>query len=228
MRILIIEDDSDTTSFLKKCLKEKGFAVDTADDGETGSYFARTNDYDLILLDCGLPKKDGKEVCGEIRSQEHPERKHTPVIMISAAGQVADKVGGLAIGADDYITKPFFFDEIFARIQAVLRRPHTRQSPIFSLADLSIDCDKQRVARGKDCIYLTRKEFSLLEFLMRNSGKVVSRSSLAEHVWDMNADPFSNTIETHILNLRNKVDRKYKTKLIHSVPGRGYKIDMQR
>lgn len=228
MRILVIEDDTDTVSFLQKCLKEKGFAVDTTGDGETGSYLAKTNDYDLILLDCGLPKKDGPSVCREIRSQEHPERKHTPIIMISAAKELVDKVGGLSIGADDYVTKPFYFDEIFARIQAVLRRPRQRQSAVFAVSDLSLDTDKQHVMRAKDSIYLTRKEFSLLEFLMRNAGKVVSRSALAEHVWDMNADPFSNTIETHILNLRKKVDKKYKTKLIHSVPGRGYKIDLQR
>lgn len=228
MRILIIEDDADTLSFLQKCLKEKGFAVDTTSDGETGSYLARTNDYDVILLDCGLPKKNGAAVCKEIREQEHPERKHTPIIMISVGRELTDKVGGLSIGADDYVTKPFYFDEIFARIQAILRRPRQRQSAIFEVADLALDIDKQHVIRGKDSIYLTRKEFSLLEFLMRSAGKVVSRSALAEHVWDMNADPFSNTIETHILNLRKKVDKKYKTKLIHSVPGRGYKIDLQR
>jgi two-component system copper resistance phosphate regulon response regulator CusR len=228
MRILIIEDDSDTLEFLTKSLKEKGFAVDAAEDGEEGSYLARTNDYDLIILDYGLPKKDGFVVCREIREQEHDTRKHTPIIMLSITGDAPIKIEGLSHGADDYVTKPFFFDEVLARVQAILRRPRIRESSRITIDNLIIDSDRQEVIRGKESVYLTRKEFALLEFLARHSGQVVSRSAIAEHVWDINADPFSNTIETHILNLRKKIDRTAKRKLIHSVPGRGYKIDLQR
>lgn len=228
MRILIIEDEKDTKEFLTKSLKEKGFAVDMTEDGEHGSFLARTNDYDLILLDYGLPNKDGFTVCEEIRKQDHDKRKHVPIIMISVAGQVSHKVQGLSTGIDDYVTKPFFIEELLARMQAVLRRPQVSQGALIEIDNLSIDTTKQSVMRGKESIYLTRKEFSLLEYLARHSGQVLSRSAIAEHVWDINADPFSNTIETHILNLRKKIDRQHKHKLIHSVPGRGYKIDLKR
>ncbi|MCU0660545.1 MAG: response regulator transcription factor [Candidatus Pacebacteria bacterium] len=228
MRILIIEDDTDTLESLTKGLREKGFSVDGTENGEHGSYLARTNDYDLVILDYGLPKKNGFVVCQDIRVQEHESRKHVPIVMLSITGDVPYKIEGLSHGADDYITKPFFFEEVLARIQAILRRPRIRESARMSIDNLIIDSDRQEVIRGKESIYLTRKEFALLEFLARNSGRVVSRSAIAEHVWDINADPFSNTIETHILNLRKKIDRNTKRKLIHSVPGRGYKIDLKR
>lgn len=228
MRILVVDDDPDVLDFLKRSLKEEGFAVDTAADGDQGSYLARTNDYDVVLLDCALPGKDGFAVVEDIRTQADEHRRNVPIIMISVTGSVPHKVTGLASGADDYVTKPFFFEELLARIHSVLRRPRIRQSDVLRFEDLVIDTRKQTVMRGKQAIYLTRKEFALLEYLARHSGEVVSRSAIAEHVWDINADPFSNTIETHILNLRKKIDRQHKKKLIHSVPGRGYKIDLQR
>jgi two-component system, OmpR family, response regulator len=227
MKLLIIDDDSDMLLFLKTRLEEKGFAVDTANDGERGSYRARTNEYDLILLDYSLPNKDGFTICREIRTHPENKRASTPIIMISVISDVPYKIEGLNTGADDYVAKPFFFDELFARIQTILRRPAIRESAVITIDDLVIDSDKQEVRRGGERIYLTRKEFSLLEYLAKNAGRVVSRGTITDHVWDMTLDPFSNTIETHILNLRKKVEHKDKRKLIHSVPGRGYKIDVE-
>ena len=228
MKALIIEDDKDTQSFLRERLEEKCFAVDTADDGAKGLKLGKTNDYDLILLDYALPHKNGFSICKEIRELAHPSRPHTPIIMISVTKDTPHKIEGFNLGADDYVTKPFLFDELFARIQAILRRPTIRQESIFKLDDLILDSNTQKVTRGKDSIYLTRKEFSLLEYLLKNTGNVVSRGMITEHVWDMNIDPFSNTIEMHILNLRKKLEGSKKKKLIHSLPGRGYKIDLAK
>lgn len=225
MRILIIEDEVDIQSTLKSRLQEKGFAVDATDDGEKGSFLARTNDYDLILLDYNLPKKDGFTVCKEIREHDNKERAQVPIIIVSVTGTVPHKVTGLNLGADDYITKPFFYDELMARIQTILKRPRIRRSNVIQIGDLIIDTDTQVVRRGEESIYLTRKEFALLEYLALHAGQVVSRGTIAEHVWDMSIDLFSNTIETHILNVRKKIERKDRPKLIYSVPGRGYKIE---
>lgn len=224
MRILIAEDDINVSEFLKSRLQEKCFAADIASDGTAALYQAKTNGYDLILLDYDLPIKNGYEICNDLRQNNI----HTPIIMISATTEVPHKIDGFALGIDDYVTKPFFFNELLARIHAILRRPKTQSESILCIDDLSLDTVKQKVMRGTKSIYLTRKEFSLLEYLMRNTGNVISRSTLMEHIWDVNADPFSNTIETHILNLRKKIDRPSPHKLIHSVPGRGYKIDMMR
>jgi DNA-binding response OmpR family regulator len=224
MRILLIEDDLDTQEFLKTRLQEKCFAVDATDDGSTALYLAHTNEYDVILLDYALPNKNGFEICKELRKSEY----HVPIIMISVTLDIEHKVQGFNLGIDDYLTKPFFFDELYARIQAVLRRPKLRQNTQLMIDNLSLDTAKQRVIRGKQTIYLTRKEFSLLEYLLLHVGTVVSRGAIMEHIWDMTLDPFSNTIETHILNLRKKIDKTPYRKLIHSVPGRGYKIDLIR
>lgn len=228
MRILIIEDDQDTSEYLSERLTEKCFAIDCAYDGSHGLQLAKTSDYDLILLDYSLPKKDRITICNEIRNQPHPHRKHVPIIMISVTHDVENKIRALGRGIDDYVTKPFFFDELFARIQAVLRRPTITQDNQFELDDLILDVATQRVARGKKSIYLTKKEFALLEYLMRHKGTVVSRGAITEHVWDMNIEPVSNTIEMHILNLRKKLEQPRKKKLIHSVPGRGYKLDTEK
>jgi DNA-binding response OmpR family regulator len=228
MRILIIEDDIDTADYISERLKEKCFAIDLAHDGTSGLQLAKTSDYDLILLDYTLPKKDGLSVSQEIRNQIHPSRKNTPIIMISVTGEIEHKVKALGGGIDDYVTKPFFFDELHARMQAVLRRPGTISNDVFELDDLTLDTNSQKVTRGKTSIYLTKKEFALLEYLMRNKGSVVSRGAITEHVWDMNIDPISNTIEMHILNLRKKLELPRRKKLIHSVPGRGYKIDTEK
>ena len=228
MRILVVDDDADIRLFLKNRLLEKGFAVDSAEDGEQGSFLARINDYDLIILDYTMPKKNGFDVCVDIRNQENTFRAHTPIIMLSVIDEVPIKVEGLHLGADDYVTKPFFFNELYARIIAIIRRPRVREHSEITIDDLCIDIDRQEVTRADRSIYLTRKEFSLLEYLARNRGQVLSRGNISEHVWDMNLDPFSNTIETHILNLRKKIEPIGTKKLIHSVPGRGYKIDEKR
>lgn len=224
MRILIIEDDDDIRDMLKVSLEAETYSVDTVADGEQGSYMARTNDYDLIILDFMLPKKDGKTICTEIRKAE----KTVPIIMLTVRSATEAKVELLNAGADDYLTKPFSFQELKARISALLRRPREMQTNTLEIGDLTIDTLRHKVTRtGKD-VYLTRKEFALLEYLLRHQGIVVSRGMILEHVWDAEGDPFSNTIEAHILNLRKKIDAQNKKKLIHTVPGRGYTIDIGR
>ncbi len=221
MRILLIDDSQEIIDFLKVGLKPEGFIVDTAEDGDNGSFLARTNDYDLILLDYLLPKKDGLEVCNEIRR----DGKAIPILVLSARDETEIKISFLNAGADDYLIKPFAFSELLARIKALLRRPREMEKDILRIDNLSIDINSYSVKRGSAKIYLTRREFSLLEYLMKNRGKVLSRGMIMEHVWDMETDIFSNTIETHILNLRRKIDIPGKKKLIHTIQGRGYKLD---
>lgn len=222
MRLLIVEDEKEILSFLKPSLEAECFAVDIAEDGEKGAYLAKSNDYDVIILDNMLPKKSGAEVCQEIRLSG----KTVPIIILSALSDVNKKVELLNIGADDYLTKPFSFQELVARIKTLLRRPAPIKNDLLQIDDLSLDLRKNLVTRGQEEIRLTRKEFMLLEYLLRNPGLVLSRSMIMEHVWDMNADPFSNTIEAHILSLRKKIKTKNSQKeLIHTIPGRGYKID---
>ena len=221
MRVLIIEDEKDISSFLKKNLESECFAVDVAEDGESGSFAARTNEYDIIILDNLLPIKNGTEVCVEIRKAG----KTVPILMLSVKSEISDKVHLLNLGADDYLIKPFSFNELLARMHALLRRPKQIQSEFLEVDDLHLDCRNHQVVRGNDPIYLSRKEFMLLQYLMKNRGNVLTRGMIMEHVWDMNADPFSNTIESHVLSLRKKIDPPGKTKLIHTIPGRGYKIN---
>jgi DNA-binding response OmpR family regulator len=221
MRLLIVDDERDIREFLKANLQTECFAVDTAGDGEEGSFMARTRDYDVILLDNVMPKKNGKEVCRDIRAAG----KTTPIIMLSVQADVDDKVSLLDAGADDYLEKPFSFRELRSRIQALMRRPKDLMKPVLSVDDLILDTVSKRVRRGGREIYLTRKEFALTEFMLRHCGLVVSRGMLMEHVWDDEIDAFSNTIEAHMANLRKKIDRATRRKLIHTVPGRGYKID---
>jgi DNA-binding response OmpR family regulator len=220
MHILVVEDEKEISDFLRVSLEAECFAVDTAFDGETGSYLARTNNYDLIILDNILPKKEGRLACKEIRDAG----KTTPIIMLSVKSETVTKVDLLNAGADDYMTKPFSLDELLARMRALLRRPKEMENEILSIDDLTIDPKKHTVRRGNKEIYLTRKEFVLLSYLLKNAGSAMSRGMIMEHVWDMNIDPFSNTIESHILSLRKKIDAKSKKKLIQTVPGIGYKI----
>lgn len=224
MRILVVEDDKETRDFLKASLEEESFVVDTAEDGEKGFNMGRINDYDLILLDHILPNKDGLEISHGLRKSG----KHTPILMLSVKSELDHKVSLLDHGADDYVTKPYSFKELLARIRAILRRPKDLTTDALQIEDMVLDSRAQTVFRNNKSIYLTRKEFILLEYLMRNKGKVVSRGMIMDHVWDSGADPFSNTIEAHILNLRKKIDVGFKKKLIHSVPGRGYKIDISK
>lgn len=220
MRILVVEGDQETAVALKANLEAEYYSVDVAHDGERGSYLARTNGYDLILLANILPRKCGAEVCRELRARGIT----VPVLVLSVRAEVAEKVCLLDCGADDYMTKPYLFSEVSARVRALLRRPHRVETPQLALGDLVLDRARFAVARGKKRIDLTPKEFSLLEYLMKNEGCVVSRAMLLEHVWDGEIDPFSNTIEAHMYNLRRKVDGTGKDKLIHTVPGRGYRI----
>ena len=220
MRILVVEDEKKIRDFLKTSLEAECFAVDVAEEGEQGSYLARTNEYDLIILDNVLPKKTGLEVCQDIRKTG----KTTPILILSVKTETLSKVELLNAGADDYLSKPFSLEELLARIRALLRRQKDIESDILTVDDLALDIKRHTTKRGKKEIYLTRKEFMLLEYLMRNQEMVLTRGMIMEHVWDMTADPFSNTIESHILSLRRKIDTKGKKKLIHTVPGRGYKI----
>lgn len=221
MRILIVEDEQKIAKFVKKSLEAESFAVDVAEDGEKGSFLGRTNDYDLIILDNLLPKKNGLEVCKEIRNAG----KNIPILMLSVKSGTNTKVDLLNAGCDDYLVKPFSLEELLARIRALLRRPPNIVGDVLKVDNLTLDTKKHKVQRdGKD-VYLTRKEFMLLEYLMRNKGVVLSRGMLLEHVWDMSVDPFSNTIESHIASLRKKIDSSHKRPLIKTVPGIGYKID---
>lgn len=223
MRILIVEDEAKIADSLKASLEAEFFAVDHASDGERGSFLARTNDYDLIILDNILPKKNGSEVCAEIRA----EGLKVPILMLSVEGASETKIDLLNVGADDYMTKPFVLGELLARIRALLRRPQQSIDNILTIDNLTVNPQRCIVTRGEREIYLPRKEFALIEYMIRNKGIALSRSMIMEHVWDENADPFSNTIESHILSLRKKIDLGDERKLIHTLPGRGYILDVR-
>jgi DNA-binding response OmpR family regulator len=222
MRALIIEDDCYIAEALKSALMSENLVVEIAPDGESGAFSATTNDYDVILLDTMLPKKNGREVCRIIRAAG----KKTPILSISAKADPVTKVELLEAGVDDYIGKPFVLREVIARVRALLRRPHTLLGEILTIGDLTMDTRARTLTRGKASIRLTRKEFALLEYLLRNQGSVVSRGLLLEHVWDEMTDPFSNTIEAHIMSVRRKLRLKKSPPLIHTVPGLGYKLSL--
>lgn len=219
MKILIIEDNISIRNVLRMSLENLSYAVDEAEDGERGSYFARINKYDLIILDNVLPKKMGQQVCEEIRESGIS----SPILLLSAKADVDSKVELLNSGADDYLTKPFSFSELEARMKSLLRRPQVIEDIILRGGGIELNSNTHEVIKNKKRIYLTRKEFMLLELLMKHTGKVVSRGVIMENVWDMNADPFSNTVEAHIRNLRKKLGDKGK-KLVRNIPGRGYKF----
>jgi len=219
VKILLIEDDASIRRVLKLGLENEGFIIDECGDGEIGSYMARTNVYDLILLDNVLPKKMGRQVCTEIRDQNI----YTPILLLSAKADTSSKIELLNCGADDYLTKPFSFEELKTRIRALLRRPHKIENTIIKIGNLVLNKHTHEVTRNNKRINLTRKEFALLELLMSNLGKIVTRTDMVEHVWDINADPCSNTLEAHIFNLRKKIGDEKKN-LIRNIPGRGYKI----
>ena len=221
MKVLIVEDEREIRNFLKKSLESECFVVDMAENGEKGSFMARTNEYDVILLDNIMPRKSGMKVCEEIRA----DGKNTPILILSVKSETTSKVELLNAGADDYLTKPFSLDELIARIRALLRRPKELKEDVLTMDNLALDVNKHVVQRGGREIYLTRKEFTFLKYLLLYPGTPLSRSMIMEHVWDMSADPFSNTIEAHITSLRRKIDTKGEHKLIHTMPGRGYKLE---
>lgn len=222
MRLLLVEDEENIAVPLQARLEAECFVVDVASDGERGSFLARTNEYDLVVLDNMLPKKNGYLVCEEIRQ----EGKTMPILMLSVLTETNTKVELLNKGADDYLGKPFSFVELLARIRALLRRqPHITEE-VLRVGDITLEVQAHRVRRGAQEIYLTKKEFILLEYFMRNPGLVLSRGKIMEHVWDINADPFSNTIEAHIRSLRQKMNVSNSKEFIHTFPGRGYKIEL--
>ena len=217
MRILVIEDEKKIASFIKRGLKEEGHMVDVAYDGEEGYQLSGENDYDLILLDIMLPKRDGISLCRQLRD----DGVTTPVLMLTAKDSVQDKVTGLDSGADDYLTKPFAFEELLARIRALVRK-RSPQATKLQVGDLVLDLISHRVTRAGREILLTIKEYALLEYLMRNAGTVVTRTMITEHVWDIDFDTSTNIIDVYINYLRNKIDSSQQHKLIHTVRGRGY------
>ncbi len=220
MRVLVVEDEKHIASFIKQGLKEEGYAVDVAHDGQEGYFLAGTEKYDVIVLDIMIPKMDGINVCKSLRQ----DKITTPILMLTAKDVVEDKVIGLDAGAEDYLTKPFAFKEFLARIRVLLRRKGTLISPKLQAADLVMDLLSHKVTRSGKEIVLTTKEFLLLEYLMRRTGEVVSRTDISERVWDIHFDTSTNIIDVHIHELRHKIDHGHKKKLICTVRGRGYMI----
>ena len=219
MRALVIEDERKLAFYIKKGLEEHHFAVDVAYNGEEGGGYADENEYDVVVLDLLLPKKDGMAVLRELREKGDP----VPVLILTALDAVADKVAGLDAGADDYLTKPFSFLELLARVRALLRRGTVEPQVKLQVGDLVIDLTAHRASRAGKSLQLTNKEFALLEFFMRNSGRVLTRTAIAEHVWDYRfEDTLSNVIDVFVNRLRNKIDRDFTQKLIHTVKGVGY------
>ena len=223
MRILVVEDEKKSALYLDKGLRESGYSVDVAENGESGLRLAREGDYDLIILDVMLPGRDGWSVMSELRKSG----KQTPVLFLTARDTVDDRVKGLELGADDYLVKPFAFSELLARVRSVLRRGPQRQPELVKVGDLELDLFKQRALRAGKKLDLTPKEFSLLSLLARRTGEVLSRTLIAEQVWDMNFDSDTNVVDVHVRRLRSKLDDPYERKLIHTVRGVGYVLNEQ-
>jgi two-component system copper resistance phosphate regulon response regulator CusR len=218
MRLLLVEDEPRVAHFIAKGLRERGYAVDTAQDGEDALYKAGINEYDLILLDVMLPLKNGFDVCKALRASG----ANLPVLMLTARDAVEDRVKGLDSGADDYLSKPFDFTELLARVRALLRRARELRPDILRVADLILDTANHTVTRNGNRINLTAKEYALLEFFMLREGKIVSRAEIAEHVWDENFDAFSNVIDVYVRRLRKKIDENFERPLIHTRRSEGY------
>ncbi len=218
MRLLLVEDDEGIIRFLEKGLREAKYAVDVTRDGDDALYKTSLNEYDIIILDIMIPGRDGLEVCRELRSQG----SKVPVIMLTARDDVGDRVLGLDVGADDYLTKPFQVSELLARLRALMRRGPALTSTVIEIADLRIDTSAQTVNRSGRNIGLTAREYALIEYLARNANRVVSRSELTEHVWNERYDSYSNVIDVHINHLRQKIDRESERPLIHTRRGVGY------
>lgn len=218
MRILLVEDEPSAAKMLAKGLREQSYAVDVAEDGEAALYQISIYDYDLVILDVMLPRKDGFEVCREMRAAG----SSVPVLMLTARDVVEDRITGLDSGADDYLTKPFDFGELLARARALLRRGEALRSETLVVADLEIDTCSKRVQRAGTDIQLTVKEYGLLEYFARNVDRVLGRAEIAEHVWDENFDAFSNLIEVYVQRLRRKIDDGHPVKLFQTRRGEGY------
>jgi two-component system copper resistance phosphate regulon response regulator CusR len=221
MRILVVEDEPRMANVIAKGLRETSYAVDVAEDGDAALYQASINDYDLIVLDILLPRRNGFEVCRALRARGNS----TPILMLTARATVDDRVSGFDAGADDYLTKPFSFREFLARVRALLRRDSQLRPDVYQLDDLIVDSASHRVSRAAREIELTAKEYALLEFLARRAGQLVSRTEIAAHVWDDSFDPFSNTIEVYMNRLRKKIDDPHTVKLLHTRRGEGYILE---
>jgi len=221
MRILIVEDDADLAQFIRKGLKEEHYVVDVAADGEAGLALALDNSYDLMILDIMLPKLDGLSLCRRIRDKGIS----TPVLLLTARNNVETKVSGFDTGADQFMPKPFAFAELLARIRALLRRGSSQQIVHLQAADLRLDPASHRVWRAGQEISLTNKEYALLEFLLRNKNRVLTRTAIIEHVWDISYDPMTNIVDAHIRALRAKIDRDFSPPLIATVRGAGYMLE---
>lgn len=221
MRLLIIEDEPKIANYIKKGLTENGFVVDIAEDGEEGLYLANTNAYDLIILDVMMPKLSGWSVLETLRRQG----MQIPILFLTARDSVTDRVKGLELGADDYLVKPFAFSELLARIRTILRRGQMNMTEKLVIADLEIDLVRHKATRQNERIDLTPKEFALLTLLVRRAGEVVSRTVIAEQVWDMNFDSDTNIVDVAVRRLRRKVDDPFTNKLIHTIRGVGYVLE---
>jgi two-component system copper resistance phosphate regulon response regulator CusR len=223
LRILLVEDEAPAAKMLAKGLREDAYAVDVAMDGEKALEQAGITDYDLIILDVRLPRKDGFEVCRELRGAGST----APILMLTARDAVEDRVAGLDTGADDYLVKPFDFEELLARVRALLRRKEALYPQVITVADLSVHTRSRRASRGGKDLDLTAKEYALLEYLARRTGEVVGRAEIADHVWDENFDPFSKVIEVFIQRLRRKIDNGQSVRLIHTRRGEGYMLSAE-
>jgi DNA-binding response OmpR family regulator len=220
MRILVIEDEVKLANAIKRALELQKYAVDVAYDGNVGLDLAVGEKFDLIIMDLMLPGIEGLVLCKRIRD----EGIQTPILMLTAKGQVADKVIGLDVGADDYMVKPFSFEELFARIRALVRRPAQTQDPVLKIRDLTLDPTNFKVKRAGKTINLSTKEYALLEYMMRNKNMVLTREQIVSHVWDYDADVLPTTVEVHMKHLRDKVDAPFDLALIQTIRGRGYTI----
>lgn len=222
MRVLVVEDEHRIAQSIKKGLEQETYAVDVAYDGQNGLDLALTEEYDLIILDRLLPQMDGIEICRKLRQQNI----HTPILMLTAKGQLQDKVEGLDSGADDYLIKPFSFEELLARLRALKRRPQKEVGNVLKVGNLSLNTSTFEVKRGEKLVKLSQKEFGLLEYLMRHPNKILTKNQIINHVWNYDADILPNTVEVFIKQLRTKIDRQFADKkpLIHTERGFGYKV----
>jgi len=219
VRILVVDDDRRLTSIVRRGLEEEGYAVDVANDGEEAQYLGEVNDYDLILLDIMMPKVDGLAVCRALRDMG----REMPILMLTAKDAVADRVTGLDSGADDYLVKPFAFDELLARVRALTRRNTTSRPPVLEVAGVALDTVTRRLTRDSREIDLTSKEYAVLEYLMRNPGAVITRGMIEEHAWNNDFDSVSNLVDVYIRRLRAKIDAPDEPSLIETVRGAGYR-----
>jgi len=223
VRLLVVDDNPKMARIIRQGLVENGYAVDVAHTGHEGEQMAATEPYDAVILDVMLPDQDGVQACTNLRRR----RVGTPILMLTALSTTGDKIKGLDAGADDYLTKPFEFDELLARIRALLRRGQAKKASNLKFADLEMDLLTRKVIRAGRKIQLTTKEFALLEYFMRNPHRVLSRTSIGEHVWDMNFDSDSNVIDVYVSMLRRKMDRGFEQRVIHTVIGTGYVLQME-